>query len=51
MDFCTMLDNHRKKKKKKHTRVFEVVSVIVRKGLHLAIVVHFTESKLLGGSQ
>lgn len=37
-------------KKRKHTRVFKVVSVIVREGLHVAIVVHFTEAKLLGGS-
>lgn len=35
----------------KHTRVFKVVSVIVGEGLHVAIVVHFTEAKLLSGSQ
>lgn len=40
----------KKERKRKHTRVFEVVSVVVRKGLHLAILVHFTEAKLLGGS-
>lgn len=43
--------DHSREKGKARTGVFEVVSVLVREGLHVAAVVHLAEAELLGGSQ